>query len=174
MVYDSLPIMPAERKRCPVLDGFWDNSQFMHGYIDACTIRMVFNKSMTPISLSCSALSAIMDRYLPPEFLFDAQLDIPSTLAANMATFQGAPLPRDLLQRWMRYAGPRQEPPGRIPVIWVAEFVELTIWGRDLEGEGQAAIEAQARAAASGGAGSSGYATPRLSRPLEGKKNMLR
>jgi hypothetical protein len=42
---------------------------------------------------------AIMDRYLPPEFLFDAQLDIPATLAANMATFQGVPLPRDLLQR---------------------------------------------------------------------------
>jgi hypothetical protein len=101
-----------------------------------------------------------MDRYLPPEFLFDAQLDIPATLAANMATFQGAPLPRDLLQQWMRYAGPRQEPPGRIPVIWVAEFVELTIRGRDSEGEGQAAIEAQAGAAASGGAGSSGHAAP--------------
>jgi hypothetical protein len=83
-----------------------------------------------------------MDRYLPPEFLYDAQLDIPATLAANMATFQGAQLPRDLLQRWMRYAGLRQDPPGRIPVIWVAEFVELTIRGRDLKGEGQAAIEA--------------------------------
>jgi hypothetical protein len=82
---------------------------------------------------------AIMDRYLPPEILFDAQLDIPATLAANMATFQGAPLPRDLLQRWMPYAGPRLEPPGRIPVISVVEFVELPIWGRDLEGEGQAA-----------------------------------
>ena len=109
-----------------------------------------------------------MDRYLPPEFLFDAQLDIPATLAANMATFQGAPLPRDLLQRWMRYAGPRQEPPGRIPVIWVAEFVELTIRGRDLEGEGQAAIEAQAGAAASGGAGSSGHAAPRVTAAARG------
>jgi hypothetical protein len=103
-----------------------------------------------------------MDRYLPPEFLFDAQLDIPATLAAKMATFQGAPLPRDLLQLWMRYAGPRQEPPWRIPVIWVAEFVELTIRGRDLEGEGQAAIEAHTGAAASGGAGSTGHAAPKI------------
>jgi hypothetical protein len=103
-----------------------------------------------------------MDQYLPPEFLFDAQFDIPATLAANMATFQGAPLPCDLLPRWMRYAGPRQEPPGQIPVIWVAEFVELTIRGRDSEGEGQAAIEVQAGAAASGGAGSSGHAAPRV------------
>ena len=47
---------------------------------------------------------------------------------------------------------------GGYAVIWVAEFVELTIRGRDLEGEGQAAIEAQAGAAASGGAGSSGHA----------------
>jgi hypothetical protein len=102
---------------------------------------------------------------LPPEFLFDAQLDILATLAANMATFQGAPLPRDLLQRWMRYAGPT---PGRIPVIWVAEFVELTIRGRDLEGEEQAAIEAQAGAAASGGAGSSGHAAPRVTAAAQG------
>jgi hypothetical protein len=109
-----------------------------------------------------------MDRYLPPEFLFDAQIDIPATLAANMVTFQGAPLPRDLLQRWMRYAGPRQEPPRRIPVIWVAEFVELTIRGRDLEREGQAAKEAQAGAAASGGAGSSGHAAPKVTAAAEG------
>jgi hypothetical protein len=103
-----------------------------------------------------------MDRYLPPEFLFDAQLDIPATLAANMAKFQGAPIPRDLLQQWMRYAGPRQDPPGRrIPVIWVAEFVELTIRGRDLEGKGQV-IEAHAGAAASGGAGPSGHTAPRV------------
>jgi hypothetical protein len=109
-----------------------------------------------------------MDRYLPLEFLFDAQLDIPATLAANMATFQGAPLLCDLLQRWIRYAGPRQEPPGRIPVIWVAEFVELTIRGRDLEGEGQAAIEAQVGAAASGGAGSNGHAAPRVTAAARG------
>jgi hypothetical protein len=166
MVYDSLPIMPAERK--PILDGSWDKSQFMHAYIDACTIQMVFNNFKTPISFSCRASSAIMDRYLPPEFLFDAQLDIPATLAANMATFQGAPLPRDLLQRWMRYAGPKQEPPGRIPVIWVAEFVELTVRGRDLEGEGQAAIEAQTGAAASGGAGSTGHAAPRVTAAARG------
>jgi hypothetical protein len=87
-----------------------------------------------------------------------------------MATFQGAPLPRDLLQRWMRYAGPRQKPPGRIGVIWVAEFVELTIRGRDLEGEGQAAIEAQAGAVASGGAGSSGHAAPRVTVAAQGEE----
>jgi hypothetical protein len=57
MVYDSLPIMPAERKRCPILDGSWDDSQFMHAYIDACTIRTVLNNFMTPISFLCSALS---------------------------------------------------------------------------------------------------------------------
>jgi actin-related protein len=109
-----------------------------------------------------------MDQYLPPECLFDAQLDIPATLAANMATFQGAPLLCDLLQQWMHYAGPRQEPPGWIPVIWFAKFVELTIRGRDLEGEGQAAIEAQAGAAASGGAGSSGHAAPRVTAAARG------
>jgi hypothetical protein len=114
-----------------------------------------------------------MDRYLPPEFLFDAQLDISATLAANMATFQGAPLPRDLLQRWMRYADSRQEPPGRIPVIWVAEFVELTIRGRDLEGEGQAAIETHAGAAASGGAGSSGHAAPRVTAAARGGEEQV-
>jgi hypothetical protein len=167
MVYDSSPIMPAERKRCPILDGSSDNSQFMHAYIDACTIQMVFNNFMTPISFSCSALSlSWID--ICPRSAFQAQLDIPVTLAANMATFQGAPLPRDLLQRWMRYAGSRQEPPERIPVIWVAEFVELTIWGRDLEGEGQEAIEAQAGAAASGGAGSSGHAAPRVTAAARG------
>src|SRR6476469_1062524 len=99
-----------------------------------------------------------MDRYLPPEFLFDAQIDVAATLAANMATFQGAGLPRDLLQRWMRYAGPRLDPEGRVAVVRVAEFVEMAIRGRDLEGEGQAAIEAQAGAAASGEAGPSGHA----------------
>jgi hypothetical protein len=93
MVYDSLPIMLAERKQCPILDGSWGNLQSMHTYTDACTIQMVFNNFITPISFLCSALSAIMDQYLPPEFLFDAQLDTPATLAANMATFQGAPLP---------------------------------------------------------------------------------
>jgi hypothetical protein len=59
-------------------------------------------------------------------------------------------------------------PPGRIPVIWVAEFVELTIRGSDLEGEGQAAIETQAGAAASGGAGSSGHAAPRVTAAAQG------
>jgi hypothetical protein len=68
----------------------------------------------------------------------------------------------------MRYEGPRQEPPGRIPVIWIAEFVELTIWGRDLEWEEQAAIVAQAGAAASGGAGSSGHAAPRVTAAAQG------
>jgi hypothetical protein len=68
----------------------------------------------------------------------------------------------------MRYAGPSQEPPGRIPVIWVAEFVELTIWGRDLEGEGQAAIEAQAGAAASGGASFNGHAALRVTAAARG------
>jgi hypothetical protein len=69
----------------------------------------------------------------------------------------------------MRSAGLRQEPPGRIAVIWVAEFVELTIWGRDLEGEAQAAIEAHAGAAASGEAGSSGHAAPRVTAAARGE-----
>jgi hypothetical protein len=68
----------------------------------------------------------------------------------------------------MHYANPRQKPPGRIPVILVAEFVELTIRGRDLEGEGQATIEARAGAAASGGAGSSGHAASKVTAAARG------
>jgi hypothetical protein len=65
---------------------------------------------------------------------------------------------------------PEWNPLGQIPVIWVAEFVEMTICGRDSEGEGQAAIEAQAGVAASGGAGSSGHAAPRVTAAARGGK----
>jgi hypothetical protein len=122
---------------------------------------MVFNNSMSQsrfCAVLCLLIFAIMDRYLPPEFLFDAQIDVPATLAANMATFEGAPQASDLLQQWMRYASRRLEPDGRIAVIWVAEYVELTIRGTDLEGEEQAAIEAQVGTATSGEAGPSGHA----------------
>jgi hypothetical protein len=88
------------------------------------------------VLVQCFAYSFLLSWIdLPPEFLFDAQVDVPATLTANMATFQGAPQASDLLQRWMRYASARLEPDGRIAVIWVAEYVELTIWGTDLEGE---------------------------------------
>jgi hypothetical protein len=90
MVYDSLPIMPAERKRCPILDGSWDNLQFMHAYIDACTIRMVFNNFMTPISFSCSALSL-------------SWIDICPRSAFSMLNLTSQPL---LRPPWPRFKGP--------------------------------------------------------------------
>jgi hypothetical protein len=69
----------------------------------------------------------------------------------------------------MHYESPRLEPDGRITVIRVAGFVELAVWGRDLEGEGQAAIEAHARAAASGEAGPNGHAeAPRVTAAAQG------
>jgi hypothetical protein len=58
-----------------------------------------------------------------PNSLFDAQLNIQATLAANAASFQGNQAYRHFLQKWQRFYAGKVGPTGRIDIGSVARFL---------------------------------------------------
>jgi hypothetical protein len=58
-----------------------------------------------------------------PDTLFDAQLNIQATLAANAASFQGNQAYRHFLQKWQRFYAGKVGPNGRIDIGSVARFL---------------------------------------------------
>jgi hypothetical protein len=58
-----------------------------------------------------------------PNSLFDAQLNIQATLAANAASFQGNQAYRHFLQKWQRFYAGKVGPNGRIDIGSVARFL---------------------------------------------------
>lgn len=75
----------------------------------------------------------------PPEALFDAQIDVAATLAANPALLRNAPLASHYTQRWLHYVRTRSllQVGNRIAVGAIAEFVECELRGVDaMRGEG--------------------------------------
>jgi hypothetical protein len=58
-----------------------------------------------------------------PDSLFDAQLNIQATLAANAASFQGYQAYRHILQQWQRFYAGNVDPNGRIDIGSVARFL---------------------------------------------------
>jgi hypothetical protein len=58
-----------------------------------------------------------------PNSLFDAQLDIQATLAANATLFQGNQAYRQFLQKWQRFYAGKVGPNGRIDIGSVARFL---------------------------------------------------
>jgi hypothetical protein len=58
-----------------------------------------------------------------PNSLFNAQLNIQATLAANAALFQGNQAYRHILQQWQRFYAGKVDPNGRIDIGSVARFL---------------------------------------------------
>jgi hypothetical protein len=58
-----------------------------------------------------------------PDSLFDAQLNIQATLAANAASFQGNQAYRHFLQKWQRFYAGKFGPNGRIDIGSVTRFL---------------------------------------------------
>jgi hypothetical protein len=58
-----------------------------------------------------------------PDSLFDAQLNIQATSAANAALFQGNQAYRHFLQKWQRFYAGKVGPNGRIDIGSVARFL---------------------------------------------------
>jgi hypothetical protein len=58
-----------------------------------------------------------------PDSLFDAQLNVQATLAANAASFQSIQAYRHFLQKWQRFYAGKVGPNGRIDIGSVARFL---------------------------------------------------
>jgi hypothetical protein len=58
-----------------------------------------------------------------PNSLFNDQLNIQATLAANAASFQGNQAYRHFLQKWQRFYVGKVGPNGRIDIGSVARFL---------------------------------------------------
>jgi hypothetical protein len=80
---------------------------------------------MHPMALILSCVFAAR----PPNILFDVQIDIQGTLAANPATLEGNTMYGKVLHSWRVTSEREMTPDGRVPIGVVAAFMEDELHG---------------------------------------------